>query len=349
MNPSERSKKRIHLWKKAIIHFSLCFTMGFFTGLAPTSSSDVFSGRQTGEFRGRRIIIPGRGPATVAPERAGNFNRSLMADAGSEIPGRIESELGELEDRVGEPEAPRRLLIIVTPTGAGSPMQAAFLRRLAHTLKLVPHPSMWIVVQHQTDSPETVEILRQTGIMYRHIVCRENFTTPAELAEYQRNLALDHIEHHRLNGIVHFADAFNVYDLQFFEEIRETEVFGTWPVAMIYTNKKKIGFAGPVCDGSGQVVGWHADVKNRSNYTPDEFTINTSAFAFNSTILWDPERWGRPSSTSTSPQDSMSFIRRLAFEGEAKIRGLAEGCTKVMLWRLRMQPLLSGAGTVLRP
>ncbi|KAF3786401.1 putative beta-1-4-xylosyltransferase [Nymphaea thermarum] len=302
MSPLERSKKRIHLWKKAMIHFSLCFTMGFFTGLAPTSTSDVFPGRRTGDFRASRIIIQGRGPATVRPERAGNFNRSLMADASSEIPNRIEWEAAEFENQDDEPEAPRRLLIIVTPTGVGSPLQAAYLRRLGHTLKLVPHPLLWIVVQHQSDSPETVEILRRSGIMYRHIVCRENFTTPAESVEYQRNLALNHIEHHRLDGIVHFADAFNVYDLQFFDEIRETEVFGTWPVGMIYANKKKIGFAGAVCDGAAQVVGWHADVKNTSNYTPNEFIINTSAFAFNSTILWDPERWGRPSSTPTSPQ-----------------------------------------------
>jgi hypothetical protein len=37
----DRAKQRRggHLWKKALLHFSLCFVMGFFTGFAPSLTS----------------------------------------------------------------------------------------------------------------------------------------------------------------------------------------------------------------------------------------------------------------------------------------------------------------------
>ncbi|GAB2293041.1 Beta-1,4-xylosyltransferase irx9 [Dionaea muscipula] len=38
-----------------------------------------------------------------------------------------------------------------------------------------------------------------------------------------RHLALNHIELHRLSGIVNFAGLHNVYDLCFFNEIRSIE------------------------------------------------------------------------------------------------------------------------------
>jgi len=118
---------------------------------------------------------------------------------------------------------PRRLIIIVTPTSTKLPHQAVFLRRLANTIKLVPQPLLWIVVEAKTNSTELPEILRKTGIMYRHVVFKENFTELEAELNHQRNLALKHIEHHRLNGIVHFAGLSNVYDLQFFHQLRDIE------------------------------------------------------------------------------------------------------------------------------
>jgi len=57
---------------------------------------------------------------------------------------------------------------------------------------------------------------------------------------------------------------------------------------------------GPVCDSS-QVIGWH--LRNMNNET-DTITppIHISSFAFNSSILWDPERWGRTSSVQDTSQ-----------------------------------------------
>lgn len=69
-------------------------------------------------------------------------------------------------------------------------------------------------------------------------------------------------------------------------------VFGTWPIALLTPNKKKVIIEGPVCDSS-QVIGWHLrKLSNESDMRPP---IHISSFGFNSSILWDPERWGRPS------------------------------------------------------
>lgn len=60
--------------------------------------------------------------------------------------------------------------------------------------------------------------------MYRHVVLfKENITELEMEMDHQINVALSHIEHHRLSGIVHLAGLDNVYDLSFFNEIRATE------------------------------------------------------------------------------------------------------------------------------
>jgi hypothetical protein len=114
----------------------------------------------------------------------------------------------------------RKLLIIVTPTNAG-PFQAYDLIRLAQSLKLVPSPLLWIVVEMTSQSAETADILRRTGVMYRHLVCYKNLTDINDAYIHQRNVALSHIETHRLDGIVYFADDNNVYLADLFEQMRQ--------------------------------------------------------------------------------------------------------------------------------
>lgn len=80
-------------------------------------------------------------------------------------------------------------------------------------------------------------------------------------------------------------------------------VFGTWPMALLAPNKQKVIIEGPVCDSS-QVIGWH--LKKMNNQTVDSSSspplIHISSFGFNSSILWDPERWGRTSSLQSTSQ-----------------------------------------------
>lgn len=214
----DRSKKRVQLWKKAAIHFALCFVMGFFTGFAPTSTASLFSS-QANPYRSISNLGISAQPAQSQPLQkpssatTDNNNRSLLSD---EIPASVNSS-------VEESAPPRDLLIVVTTTRPGDRFLGPWLRRLGHTLRLVPSPLLWIVVEAHGDAPRTPELLRRTGIMYRHLTYKENFTDPNAEADHQRNVALNHIEYHRLDGIVHFADVSNVYHLDFFEQIREIE------------------------------------------------------------------------------------------------------------------------------
>lgn len=77
--------------------------------------------------------------------------------------------------------------------------------------------------------------------------------------------------------------------------------FGTWPVAMLAQSKNKATLEGPVCNGS-QVIGWHTNEKSKKLR---RFHVDMSGFAFNSSILWDPKRWGRPTSDPIRQLDTV--------------------------------------------
>lgn len=66
--------------------------------------------------------------------------------------------------------------------------------------------------------------------------------------------------------------------------------FGTWTVAKLTGNKNKDFVEGPICNGT-QVIGWHV---NDSNMRFRRFHADMSGFAFNSSIIWDPKQWHRP-------------------------------------------------------
>ncbi|KAJ0087769.1 hypothetical protein Patl1_32051 [Pistacia atlantica] len=307
--------------------------MGFFTGFAPTgkTSSPAFS-----------TIMQKYAPEpveTFQPEikiqAKTNVDRSLVAETETlQEPSATMVDDKELEraksvdiDEEKEPKlTPKRLVIIVTPTNKRDKFQNVFLRRLANTIKLVSPPLLWIVVEGQSDSDEVSRILRKTGIMYRHLVFKENFTDPEAELDHQRNVALKHIEQHRLSGIVHFAGLSNAQT--------QVWVFGTWPMALLTANKQKVIIEGPVCDSS-QVIGWH--LKKMNNETDEKPPIHVSSFGFNSSILWDPERWGRPSSVQQTSQNSIKFVKQVVLEDETKLKGIPPGdCSKIMLWSLNL-------------
>uniref|UniRef100_M1A7G6 Glycosyltransferases n=2 Tax=Solanum tuberosum TaxID=4113 RepID=M1A7G6_SOLTU len=232
----------------------------------------------------------------------------------------------------------RKLLIVVTPT-YNRALQAYYLHRLSEVLKLVKSPLLWVVVEMNVASAETADILRKTGVMYRHLVCSKNMTYIKDRGVHQRNVALEHIEHHRLNGIVYFADDDNIYSLELFESIRSINRFGTWPVAMLAQSKSKAILEGPVCNGS-QVIGWHTNEKSKQLR---RFHVDMSGFAFNSTILWDPKKWHRPTSDPIRQLDNVkegfqetTFIEQIV-EDESQMEAVPPGCSRVLNWHLHLK------------
>jgi len=103
-------------------------------------------------------------------------------------------------------------------------------------------------------------------------------------------------------------------------DILNDRAFGTWPVATMSAGEKKVVVEGPLCSAS-KVVGWFsrdfndgttraATYNTETDLNPAGaagtrlHTIDVSGFAFNSSILWDPERWGRPTSLPDTSQVS---------------------------------------------
>ncbi|KAL4310444.1 hypothetical protein GQ457_01G011040 [Hibiscus cannabinus] len=243
----------------------------------------------------------------------------------------------EEQKEVADSIKPLKQLIVVTPT-YNRAFQAYFLHRLGQVLRLVKPPLVWIVVEEKTVSLETAEILRKTGVMYRHVVSTRNSSHVKDRGVHQRNAALEHIERHKLDGIVFFADDDNVYTLGLFESLRTISRFGTWPVAMLERSKNKAILEGAVCNAS-QVIGWHTNEKSKRLR---RFHVDMSGFAFNSTILWDPKRWGRPFSNPIRQLDTVkegfqetSFIEQIV-EDESQMEGIPPGCSRIMNWHLHL-------------
>ncbi|KAA8521808.1 hypothetical protein F0562_012481 [Nyssa sinensis] len=249
--PLERPKSKGQPWRRALFHFFICFMIGVFIGLTPfvsmNSSTTLMSKHQAFSFE----VIPPVGKVQlydVMPINVTQLVDSLgMNDNATLEPHRMKLELRNMESN--DTLVPQsinqdsdmivhKLLIIVTPTYS-RPFQAYYLNRLAHTLKLVSPPLLWIVVDMAPQSAETADILRRTGVMYRHLVCDKNSTDIKDRAVHQSNVALSHIETHRLDGIVYFADDDNIYSTDLFEHMRQIRRFGTWADGQIIGGQKQ--------------------------------------------------------------------------------------------------------------
>ncbi|OVA20310.1 Glycosyl transferase [Macleaya cordata] len=352
--PLERSKSKGPVWRKAFFNFFIFFTVGSFIGFMPffstNFSQNLMSKNQT--FLFEAIPVAGKAGQYDGTLRNGEtiIGHLLLKDnSSSEMEPNKQELINEISDDNSDAQLPiqdsdllyRKLLIIVTPTYT-RPFQAYYLNRLAQTLRLVPPPLLWIVVEMSSQSTETADILRKTGVMYRHLVCDKNITSIRVQGVHQRNVALSHIEKHHLDGILYFADDNNMYSLDLFEQMREIRRFGTWPVAMLTDSKNKAMVVGSVCNGS-QVIGWHVNDRNRRFR---RFHSEISGFAFNSTILWDAKRWHRPTLEPIRQLDTVraslqvsTFIEQVV-EDESQMEGLPSDCSRIMVWDLPLEASL---------
>lgn len=227
----DKSKPKVQIWRRAMFHFFMCFFVGFLAGLVPFASTNlsmnVMSEYQAFQFD--RFSSDGKSQ----PQNNSSSTISIPLESEDmksspilpEVPMYNNLSYDNLDNHlIAQELEPRKLLIIVTPTSA-HPLQAYYLSRLAHTLKLVRPPLLWIVVEMYSQSDETADLLRSTGIMFRHIACTKNLTDMRDVRVHQRNLALSHIETHCLDGIVYFADENNFYLVDLFEKMREIRYF----------------------------------------------------------------------------------------------------------------------------
>ncbi|WVZ71617.1 hypothetical protein U9M48_020184 [Paspalum notatum var. saurae] len=290
--------------------FLLCFLLGFVAGLFP--------------FAHRHLHLDPHLPLFPVPDGGGGS--SPTTPPGPPAPP------APVQLHPPPPDhAPT--LIVVTPTRA-RPLQAYYLHRLAHTLRLVRPPLLWLVVERGAATRDTAALLRGCGLMYRHLVA-----APSQRGAGRRNAALDHVEQHRIHGIVYFADEDNVYSLDLFHQLRTIRSFGTWPVAMLGVGKSKALLEGPVCEDS-RVIGWHTHATNRRTR---RFHASASGFAFNSSMLWDADKrahqaWNYIRMPDTAKHGFLetTFIEQLV-EDETHMEGIPTGCSKIMNFNIHLE------------
>ncbi|KAK1439458.1 hypothetical protein QVD17_05276 [Tagetes erecta] len=324
----EKQKAKPNAWRRSFFHFFLCFLVGFFVGFTPIvsmeTSTDVVS--RTRDFSFEQV-----GKVQLYDVKHVMATNILMTTNDST---RHVIDVKQLKQENETTDVIERgfgkFLIIVTTMPMGYNRRGYYLSRLAHTLKLVEPPLLWVVVEMASQSKETSELLRNSGVMYRHLVCTKNTTEIKDPRVHQRNAALSHIETHRLDGIVYFADDTNIYSTQLFHQMRHIRRFGTWQVAKLKNSTRLATFVGPICNAT-QVIGWH------TNNVMRRFHADLSGFAFSSSILWDPKKWHRPTTlppirhldTVTDEFQASTFIEQIV-EGETEMEGIPEGCSEAL-------------------
>ncbi|KAL1546828.1 Pglcat2p [Salvia divinorum] len=336
-----QTRKNFQLsWKKSHLRCFVCFFLGFMLGMAPFNSD--FSEFRQEDFRKSDFSFEMKPEVVSVQKSAGDLASAENLKENDLLVGAVELGVVEKIDKTDMKKVldfvPGKQLIVVSPTYSRA-IQAYYLNRLGQVLRLVKRPVLWIVVEMNEASVETAEILRNMGIIHRHLVCVKSNTDVKDRGVHQRNTALEHIERHRLDGLVYFADDDNIYSLELFENMRDISRFGTWPVGMLAQSKNKAILEGPVCNGS-QVIGWHTNEKSKRLR---RFHVDMSGFAFNSSILWDPKIWHRPTSNPIRQLDTVkegfqetTFIEQIV-ENESQMEGIPLGCNRIMNWHLHLE------------
>lgn len=214
-------------WRPSLYRFFFCFLLGLLLGCAPFfGPSEIKTGAEFALDAGSSLssseTSAAKSTTTTTASLLPEFSREERAAESAERAEPAEIVRVELRSRAdpGAGSDERKLLIAVTPT-YNRALQSFYLNRLGQTLRLVPPPLVWVVVESEAATAETAEVLRRSGVMYRHVVSDKNSTDVKDRGVHQRNAALELIELHKLDGIVYFADDDNVYSLELFDQLRE--------------------------------------------------------------------------------------------------------------------------------
>ncbi|KAH7288305.1 hypothetical protein KP509_31G021400 [Ceratopteris richardii] len=149
----------------------------------------------------------------------------------------------------------KKQLLVITPTYVRA-CQFLYLEGLIHTLRAIPNPLIWIVVEIGGSSSETATLLADSQLSYYHLGLDRFCTIDVHEIEQVKKLArlegLRFVGNHALHGIVLFADDINTYSLDYFEEAQKAKWVGFLPVGQ---------FSSPGARGSFEEIG--KTVKNQ--------------------------------------------------------------------------------------
>ncbi|CAN6206550.1 unnamed protein product [Urochloa humidicola] len=276
--------------RRAMLHSCLCFVVGLVTGLAPSDWADAAS----------RAAAANAQVLSTRAARAMNHTAALLT---THYQLRYYQPEAEQTKRKQQQEEQQVLVVVTTTTTtAQAPHQpdrerrSAGLTRTAHALRLVSPPLVvvWLVVEPAREAPPTAALLRRTGLVYRHLTYADNFTSCDEERHHQRNVALAHVEQHRLRGVLLFAGLADVYDLRLLDNLRHIRTLGAWPVATVWEQEGRVAVQGPLCTSSGNSS--NTSVSVSAWFSAPTFSTSTSAQAAAACPRQTP-----PPSTPTPP------------------------------------------------
>ncbi|KAH7435522.1 hypothetical protein KP509_06G068100 [Ceratopteris richardii] len=248
----------------------------------------------------------------------------------------------------------KQQLLIITPTFART-FQALHLTCLIHTLRNVPFPLTWIVVEADGLSNETADLLAHSQLPFHHLTFSERMPAPFDqrwqLEIRLRIEGLRFIRTNRLDGIVLFVDDSNTYSLDFFKEAQRTKWMGGFSIGLLpdfggeegksSTIMPVLHLQGPVCDASGQISGWYTPFKVRNDlHISDQSALDWAGFSLNAKLLWEgfesPAgfiKWNRlfqeKPNLFVSP---LNFVRNYTL-----VQPLGDCGCSILLWRSRVE------------
>eukprot|EP00249_Psilotum_nudum_P010755 c22743_g1_i1 orf=656-2263(-) len=233
-------------------------------------------------------------------------------------------ELVQREQKLASGVKQRKQLLVITFTYVRT-FQAVHMTCLMHTLRLVPGPLVWIVIEAGGASNETAVLLSDSGLLYFHLGIGE--AMPSEWVDRLRVEMLLRIEglrfvrNQQLDGIVVFADDSNTYSLEFFNAVQRVNWIGSLSIGLLShsgfpgnlkeeaelkndalvnrENAKQearqwLPIQGPVCNSTGHLIGWYvpnttADtVQGSANQRLYSLRmLEWSSFVLNAQLLWD--------------------------------------------------------------
>ncbi|KAJ1292529.1 hypothetical protein BS78_02G398400 [Paspalum vaginatum] len=339
LHKKKHHPRRPLLLRRAMLHSCLCFLLGLSVGLAPSDWTDAAT----------RAAADANAAAKGQVFRALHAVRAMAANSSrsqSRQPPPPPPTISSLL-----PQQPQ-LLVVVTTTGLSErERRAAGLTRTAHALRLVSPPVVWLVVEAAREAGPTALLLRRTGLAYRHLTYKDNFTSEEweEERHHQRNVALGHVERHRLRGVLIFAGLGHIYDQSLLEQLRRIRTVGVWTVATVWEQERRVAVEGPVCTAAAATAAaWFSAPTSDSDRAagmavtlrpapPLMSDDSVNGFAFATHLLWDPARWDRfPTTEPDQSQDSIKFVQRLVVEEYNETRVIPDysNCSQIRVWRV---------------
>lgn len=160
-------------------------------------------------------------------------------------------------------------LILITPTWERE-NRMSYLERLASVVKPVSDMTWLVVEDGAVPSEEVSDLLGSTQIEHRYWAVGPT----RDKGHVQRNAALEYIKSSGLQGVVYNADDDNRYDPRLFDQLRQVQRVGVFPVG----NLGPSGVERPIIR-EGRLVGWDAGWLDRKD------PIDMAGFAFCASLL----------------------------------------------------------------